>query len=72
MITIEKRLFTIKLIESMNRYPAFSKKLGLADTSYYRQCDPDNQTTKKYWKGKKQWTKQLMQTVLTGTGFFLI
>ncbi len=33
MNDIEKRIRTIRLIESMDRYPAFSEKLKLVDSS---------------------------------------
>ena len=59
MGNIEKRIRTIKLIESMNHHPAFSKKLGLINTSHYKQSASVNPKTKKNNIVEvKQWTKE--------------
>ena len=50
MSSIEKRIRTIRLIESMDRYPDFSKRLKLVDLSYCPKRTSD--------EGRKQERKE--------------
>ena len=45
MNSIEKRILTIRLIASMDRHPSFSRRLKLADLSYYPQRASDEAST---------------------------
>ncbi len=46
MSSIEKRIQTIRLIESMHRHPDFSKKLKLRDVAYDPQRTSDERNLK--------------------------
>lgn len=52
--SIEKRIRTIRLIESMGRYPGFSKKLKLEDFSYCPQRTSDERSMQERERRKNE------------------
>ena len=70
MRDIENRIRTIKLIEAMDRHPAFSKDLGLIDTSHYKQSVTDDPTKKdNNIVEVKQWTRESFLSSQSSTSY---